>query len=135
MTTTNDEGIALYEKWAKMWNGDLDLAADLLVAEGFILHLTDVGMQAGDPQIVRGASVPEFQAMVVRVRNRYDTLVYRTQSGPFVDQDRGVVCAPWQAEASQGSNSITIVGTDILGFRDGKIYEYWAINSAGGWHH
>jgi hypothetical protein len=142
--TKRDEAQKLWERWAAMWNGDYSQASDIIVVKGFNAHLTDIGLLLADPVKLRMNSPQEVHEWVARIRERYASLNYTTKTGPFIDIENTKIIASWQAEGVFGGKtsmpndipgkSFTVVGTDILGFKDGKLYEYWAINSPGPWH-
>ncbi len=135
---------ALWRRWAAMWNGDYSLANDIIVAKGFTAHLTDIGLVFADPIRLRMNSQQEVHKWVARIRNKYASLNYTTKAGPFIDIETSCISATWQAEGVfTGKTSMpndkpgapfTIVRTDILRFKNGKLYEYWALNSSGSWH-
>ncbi|SHM13429.1 hypothetical protein [Mucilaginibacter sp. OK098] len=127
-------GNHIWESWASMWNGDLSITKNI-IAEGLKVHLTAAARY--DPNnIVDGSGVKE---MVSSIRNKYRYLKYKTLAGPFVDVQQQVVTAHWEAQIvfdgrSELPNDIagetfTIVGTDILKFKDNKIYEFWTMNN------
>ena len=137
-------GVNLWKRWAAMWNGDLAQASEIITPKGFSAHLTDVGLYLATPEQLRLDSPLEVRNWVSRIRDRYDSLEYTTKAGPFIDVQSGTIAAPWQAEGIFGGKtsmpddkpgvSFTMVGSDILRFKDGKLYEYWAVHSAGPWH-
>jgi len=117
-------GIRLWNDWTTMWNERPQLARDL-VADGFVLHLA--APSAVVPATIDGPLAVE--RWVTAHRAKFDRLEFRTLCGPFVDVRAGVVAGPWIADAVVAGAPVAICGMDTIGFRDGKITEYWTLST------
>lgn len=118
---------ALYERWALMWNGELDIA-DEIIADGFVAHLTADSLkppaEVHDAQTVCG--------WINTVRSRIGEMFYSIEVGPLVDDYK--VFAYWQATGTlKGPNDLGVrfakVGMDILRISGNKIVECWTMNN------
>jgi predicted ester cyclase len=124
-----DDLRAMYDRWMRMWNGELDLA-DELVAPGCVIHQP--------PNDVRG---PEgVRRMVGMGRAPFTEITFRVEVPPIVEGDR--LAARWTsigryeggipgATAPRGTE-VTFGGNDIWRVEDGKSVEYWV--SSDGMH-
>ena len=120
----------IWDLWSQMWNGNLD-KADLIVEDGFYPNLLSdqpvKAIEVNNPEKVK--------EWVTIIRNKFQTLKYETLAGPFVDEKQSVLCCHWKATGIFSGNtdipvdipgtSFLIEGTDIIKFREGKIYECW----------
>ena len=130
---TVQTGRYLWDSWTTMWNGELPLARHI-IADGFYAHLSNTS--TADPATLRNAA--EVEKWVTRVRSKYAELVYATDAGPFVDTTAQTVTCYWKAKGIYAGftgkagdivgKEFTVVGTDILKFRDGKITECWTMS-------
>jgi hypothetical protein len=126
-------GHHLWDSWTAMWNGELSNARHI-IADGFYAHLSNT--QTADPATMRNAV--EVEKWVTRVRNKYASIVYSTQAGPFIDVTAQTVSCYWKANGVYAGltgkagdivgKEFTVVGTDILRFRDGQITECWTMS-------
>ena len=134
-TTMHEQGIIsaankIWQHWTLMWNGDLP-KADPLIEDGFCLHLTSTKNAIAE-EINNAGKVKEF---VIATRAKFQTIVYETLAGPFIDTRQKTLCCHWKAMGIYSGNSgmptdiagtgFLIEGTDILKFNNGKIYECW----------
>lgn len=127
MTADNLRG--MYDRWMRMWNGEVDLADDL-VAPGCVIHQP--------PNDFRG---PEgVRQMVEMGRAPFTEITFEVEVPPIVEGDR--LAARWRstgryeggipgATAPRGT-AVTFGGNDIWRVEDGKIVEYWV--SSDGLH-
>lgn len=89
-----------------------------------------------DPATMRNAA--EIEKWVIRVRSKFAAIVYATDAGPFVDTEAQTVTCYWKAKGIYAGltgkagdivgKEFTVVGTDILRFRDDKITECWTMS-------
>jgi len=126
-TLTYEHGVALWQRWAAMWNGDTALA-HAIIADGVHLNLTRDARAFFDPAGLRdGASVA---AWVAKIRGARRTLAYTTVGGPFVDVERGAVSSPWIADIVDAEGrALRKLGVDALIVRDGRIAEAWTVSA------
>lgn len=119
----------MYERWMRMWNGELDLA-DELVAPTCVIHQP--------PNDFRG---PEgVRHMVEMGRAPFSEITFRVEVEPIVEGDR--LAARWTSTGVYGGGmpgvsarpgtEATFGGIDIWRVKDGQIVEYWV--SSDGLH-
>lgn len=128
-------GIKLWEQWAAMWNGRLELA-DEIIADGFWANLAAPAMVT--PESLRNAAA--VKRWVTAIRERYTQLDYVTVDGPYVDVGAGVICCAWFADGVYGGKATCAEdvagagfrksGLDLLKFADGRIVEAWTMNNS-----
>lgn len=132
---TREVGIKIWDFWADMWNGNLTLA-EIIISKGFRLHIPN---SASDAKTLYSSD--DVKQLVSQIRGKYAKLHYYTVAGPFIDVNQQVVSAHWEATATphklhelfhnMPDKLIKIEGTDILKFRDNKIFECWTMNNLG----
>jgi predicted ester cyclase len=126
MTETEDNR-RLWDRWIDLWNGDLELAEQIVHPE-FAIHRIPA------PHIPDGLGGQEaLKAWVVGTRSFFDDLRFTVEVGPIVDGE--MVAGRWVAEGSYqgglpGSTApagthIRFHGNDIWRAQDGLIREYW----------
>ena len=118
----NTEAIKIYEKWTQMWNGNLDLADEIL-SPIFKAHLTSDSTPPPAPVI----DIPSAKAWINTIRSKSDDLHYEIVLGPFRDED--FIAAYWRVTATLGDKKAVKVGTDFLKIKDGKITDCWTMNN------
>ena len=116
------EAIKIYEKWTQMWNGNLDLADEIL-SPTFKAHLTSDSTPPPAPVI----DIPSAKAWINTIRSKTDALHYEIVLGPFRDED--FIAAYWRVTATLGDKKAVKVGTDFLKIKDGKITDCWTMNN------
>ncbi|MBB5917162.1 putative SnoaL-like aldol condensation-catalyzing enzyme [Nocardia transvalensis] len=121
-----DFGIALYNRWADLWNGDLAVA-DEIMAPALTLRYAQAGADVFD-------EIRDPRALAARIeafRAERPGLRYEAQGEPVVEMagDRtGLVARPYGARWSSPEREIDLSGTDILRFVDGRIVEVWSVS-------
>jgi hypothetical protein len=119
------ENMALYSRWVRMWNGELDLS-DEIIGEGFIVHLASDAF----PHQIEIRNARTVRAWIDAIRAGNEHLAYNPQREPSVSGS--TVMAYWQAtgktEASGGPTGFAKVGVDVLRIADGKFVECWTAN-------
>jgi hypothetical protein len=127
-------GLFLWDEWTRMWNGAPEMAL-VLCAERFVLHLPSPS--GVDEETVNDPVAAE--RWVREHRNKFESLTFSSDVGPFVDIRRGVVAGPWIAHAVIDGKLIPTCGMDTIAFRDGKLTEYWTLSKPvadfGRWTH
>jgi hypothetical protein len=120
----------IWDAWTLMWNGDLP-QAEKIIETGFYPNLISdkyvTSKEINNAKKVKG--------WVSIIRSKFQTLTYETLAGPFTDIKQKTLCCHWKATGIFSGNSdiptdaagnkFLIEGTDILKFRNGKIYECW----------
>jgi predicted ester cyclase len=117
----------LWERWIELWNGDLDLA-DEIIHRDFVVH------RIPPPHIPAGLGGRESLLEWVRqTRSFFDDLRFTVEVGPVVDGE--MVAGRWLAEGGyQGGipgatapagTHVGFHGNDIWRAEEGLIREYW----------
>lgn len=125
----SDDLLVMYQRWIDMWNGEIDLA-DELMSPDCPIHQP--------PNTFRGAD--GLRQMVGMGRAPFEDPVFAIEVDPIVEGNR--LAARWTmtgryrggipgATASPGTE-ITFSGIDIWRVEDGRIVEYWV--SSDGLH-
>jgi predicted ester cyclase len=125
----SDDLRVMYQRWIDMWNGEIDLA-DELMSPDCPIHQP--------PNTFRGAD--GLRLMVEMGRAPFEDPVFAIEVDPIVERNR--LAARWTmtgryrggipgATAPPGTE-ITFGGIDIWRVEDGRIVEYWV--SSDGLH-
>jgi hypothetical protein len=127
MTTDQRSGAELYRLWASMWNGNLDVA-EQIIAERFVAHLTADAVEP--PEHLCDART--VASWVAHIRGRGIDMTYSVEVGPLVDAD--LVVGYWRLSGFRPTNDgpplpFEKVGIDILRYRTGRITECWTMNN------
>jgi hypothetical protein len=112
----------LYERWGAMWNGNLDIA-DEIISENFVAHLTADSMPP--PQEIKNPATVKL--WIGKIRSSASSLKYEIIQGPIVQND--IMAVYWLAIAERGDVVVKKVGVDFLRFSDQKITECWTMNN------
>ena len=104
-----------------MWNGNLDIADELLSPD-FKAHLT----ADSTPPPAPVTDIASAKAWIATIRAKAD-LHYELVLGPFCDGD--MISAYWRVTATLGDKTAVKVGTDFLKVKDGKITDCWTMNN------
>ncbi|MBF6327957.1 nuclear transport factor 2 family protein [Nocardia transvalensis] len=121
-----DFGVALFDRWTALWNGDLALAEQIIAPE-VTLRYAQPGADAFD-------AIRDPQGLAARIeqfRAERPGLRYEAQGVPVVRVDgerSGIVARPYGVRRSTPDGEVSISGTDILRFVDGKIVEVWSVS-------
>jgi predicted ester cyclase len=117
----------LWDRWVELWNGDLELANE-------IIHPDFTFEQFPPPQLPGGLAGRErLVAWVTQTRALFPGLRFTVEVGPIVDGE--TAAARWVAEGTYGGGipgttappgtRFRFHGTDIWRAEDGLIREYW----------
>ncbi len=128
---------AFWSDWLTFWNGDLDLA-DEVVAEGIVLHATLLDGRASatinDPET--------FAEWVGGLRQAIPDLEFETVVGPISEPvgpaDGTIIAGHWRASGTyaggfpgataEAGTPVAFAGTDIVRMKDGVVVEYWLVS-------
>ncbi|MEV6772260.1 nuclear transport factor 2 family protein [Nocardia sp. NPDC051030] len=118
-------GIELFNRWTAFWNGELELAEEIMAPE-FTLRYAQPGADAydhiHDPQA--------FAAKIENHRKLVPGLEFTVQGTPVIEMDdtlTGLVARPYGARFTGADGApVNVSGTDILRTKDGKIVEVWS---------
>jgi predicted ester cyclase len=123
----SDDRAALWERWIELWNGNLDLA-EQIIHPNFEVHRVPM------PHVPDGLGGRDARVeWVKQTRSILDGLRFTVEVGPVVDG--GMVAGRWFAEGSyQGGipgatapigTRVGFHGNDIWRADEGLIREYW----------
>ncbi|MDN3494895.1 ester cyclase [Planococcus sp. APC 4015] len=127
-TTARQDATTLVAQWVDLWNGDLDIADDIISTDN---RVHAAMFDGGDGSAVGGVS--GMKDLVSQMRSLMSDLTFSVEVGPIVDGDHVVV--RWVANGHYGGGipgagapvgtEVTFHGTDILRVADGRVSEYW----------
>lgn len=119
----------MYDRWMRMWNGEIGLAEEL-VAPGCVIHQP--------PNAFRGPQ--GVQRMVEMGRAPFAEIAFRIEVEPIIEGQR--LAARWTSTGRyaggvpgatvEPGTEVVFGGIDIWRLEDGKIAEYW-VSSDGLW--
>jgi hypothetical protein len=109
---TRAEIVALCDAWLPLWNGDVDLAGDLLTDDFRIWFSTG--------RDVRGRAA--FADFVRNHRSTRPGLVFAMHGDPVVDVDRQTAAYTWTATL----DGRELGGIDVFAVRDGRFAQVWS---------
>jgi ketosteroid isomerase-like protein len=116
---TNDSN-ALYRRWLlELWNGDLDVA-DELIADDFVGHWPDRDVNGRDALV----------DLIRQTREMMSDMTFELELGPLSDD--GLVAARWVGEGQTSQGAMRTIGHDLLRVRDGRCAEYWVVSATPG---
>jgi hypothetical protein len=105
----------------RFWNGESDLAADLLGPD-FRIHL---GAPA-DPEVTHAVRGPAgMAALIGRYREAHGDVRFRVDGPPAGERDRTAFL--WSAELPDGRR---VSGIDLAGLAGDRIREVWSVTGA-----
>lgn len=119
---------ALWQPWLELWNGDLDVA-DEIIAPEFVAHFAPAGNSPGE---VRGPE--ELKQWIGGILGAFTDHSFTTAIGPLADED--MVVGRWVFRgAYQGGipgtppaaigKRVEYAGMDFLRVESERIVEYW----------
>ncbi|MFF7351234.1 nuclear transport factor 2 family protein [Streptomyces filipinensis] len=120
-TLTTATGIALFDRWTALWNGDLS-DPEAFLAPGFRIRF------GNDPE--RGAVTDEVHGpagivqLVSAFREDWPGLRYAVDGTPLVDTTLGQVACCWYVTLADGFQKS---GIDLLEVVDGRISTVWSV--------
>jgi predicted ester cyclase len=120
--------VAIWDSWAKLWNGDLDIA-NHLISPQFITHFAPM---SAAQETVQGSE--GLKTMIQMFLGAFEKPQFTTEIGPFADDQtitgrwlfegvyRGGI--PGSAPDAVGK-SVHFYGIDIFRVENDQIVEYW----------
>lgn len=127
---TADVGIALYDRWTQLWNGQLDAGG--LMASQFRLRYAQAGSEPindiTDPETL-GSYIRAFRAARPGIHFRPQGPAVVDMSGPGTGHVARPYLASIPAHGTEPDRQVS--GTDILRTVDGHIVEVWSVSSPG----
>lgn len=117
-----------YRRWiSELWNGDLDLADELVSGE-FTIHQA----RSGDEQSEEERGPTAVKSLIKRSRSPFSDIQFSLEVGPIEEGD--LVAARWRAEGTyaggmpgakaEPGTKVTFGGSDILRSERGVFTEY-----------
>ena len=124
-------GIALFDRWTAMWNGDVAVAAQIM-AETFTLHYAQANTERVD-----GVRTPAALAELVKFWHAYRPGIRFSAEGvaavdlELVDgKPNGRVARPYLAVFREADGALVArSGIDLLALSGGRIVEVWSVSS------
>ena len=120
----DDYGVQIFDRWARLWSGDLALAEELMAAT-FTLRYAQPGATVWDD--VKDPAT--FAEQIAAFRGDRD-LRYRAEGDPVValdDTRTGLVARPYGAHFTEvDATPKSVSGNDILRLDNGRIVEVWS---------
>lgn len=127
MTTTRTEtlltqatGIALFERWTALWNGDFDDPAAFLAAD-FRLRFGNDPDQAETDALHGPQGIVD---LIARHRAAHPEFRYAVDGTPLVDTGLGQVASRWYVTLADGTQKS---GIDLFEIVDGRIATVWSV--------
>ncbi|MGW4563391.1 nuclear transport factor 2 family protein [Streptomyces sp. NPDC004561] len=119
-TLTTPAGIALFDRWTALWNGDFG-DPEAFLAPGFRIRF------GNDPQnaATDGIHGPDGIVGYIRAfREKHPGLRYTVDGTPLVDGPPGRVACCWYVTAPGG---VRKSGIDLFEVVDGRIATVWSV--------
>ncbi|GHI08079.1 hypothetical protein AQI88_06840 [Streptomyces cellostaticus] len=119
-TLTPATGIALFERWTALWNGDFS-DPEAFLAPGFRIRFGNGPEDAATDEIHGPAGIVAY---VSDFRVRKPGLRYALDGTPLVDSGLGQAATRWYATRPDG---VQLSGIDLLEVADGRIATVWSV--------
>ncbi|MEU1402338.1 nuclear transport factor 2 family protein [Streptomyces sp. NPDC005728] len=119
-TLTPATGIALFDRWTALWNGDLS-DPEAFLAPAFRIRFGNDPENAATDEIHGPAGIASY---VSDFRIRKPGLRYAVEGTPLVDGGLGQVASRWYVTGPDGAQKS---GIDMLEVVDGRIATVWSV--------
>ncbi|MFF7751148.1 nuclear transport factor 2 family protein [Streptomyces sp. NPDC007971] len=113
-------GIALFDRWTALWNGDFG-DPEAFLAPGFFIRFGNDPQNAATDEIHGPAGIVSY---VSDFRARRPGLRYAVEGTPMVDGALGQVASRWNVTLPDG---VAKSGIDLLEVVDGRIATVWSV--------
>lgn len=124
-TLTPAAGIALFDRWTALWNGDLS-EPERFLAPGFRIRFGNSPEQAEETDSIRGPQV--IVDRVAAFRAARPGLRYTVDGTPLVDTVQGTVASRWYVSGeSAADGAAERSGIDLFEVVDGRIATVWSV--------
>ncbi|MFD9726254.1 MULTISPECIES: hypothetical protein [unclassified Streptomyces] len=121
---TREAGTRLVEGWAALWNGDVDLAEQIL-APGFRLYFAD---DFGGSGSAATFGQEELTAFIAVNSHALTGVTFSADAPPLVDSERGEIACRWsESNADDGGDVVVKSGIDMFAVTDGRISAVWSL--------
>ncbi|AKJ13470.1 hypothetical protein ABB07_26595 [Streptomyces incarnatus] len=114
-------GIALFDRWTALWNGDLS-GPEAFLAPGFRIRFANDPDRGADTDAVHGPA--GIVGLVSAFREERPGLRYAVDGTPTVDGTLGRVACCWYVTLPDGGQKS---GIDLLEVVDGRISAVWSV--------
>ncbi|MEV6838701.1 nuclear transport factor 2 family protein [Streptomyces sp. NPDC051133] len=119
-TLTTDTGIALFDRWTALWNGDFG-DPEAFLAPGFRIRFGNDPANAATDEVRGPAGITDY---VRAFREARPGLRYTADGTPAVDSATGRVACGWYVTLADG---VQKSGIDLLDVADGRIRTVWSV--------
>ncbi|MCW7943627.1 hypothetical protein AAW14_16595 [Streptomyces hygroscopicus] len=118
-------GIALFDRWTALWNGDFS-DPERFLAPGFRIRFGNSPDRAEETDTIHGPQgIVEYVASFRVARPR---LRYAVDGTPLVDTERGIVVSRWYVSGEDVAGDVTEKsGIDQFEVVDGRIATVWSV--------
>jgi hypothetical protein len=118
---TTATGIALFDRWTALWNGDFS-DPEAFLAPGFRIRFANEPERGAETDGVHGPA--DIVGLISGFRDALPGLVYSVDGTPLVDAALGRVACCWYVTRPDG---VQKSGIDILEVVDGRIATVWSV--------
>ncbi|KUN05101.1 hypothetical protein AQI95_16485 [Streptomyces yokosukanensis] len=115
-------GIALFERWTALWNGDFS-DPEAFLAPGFRIRFANAPERAAVTDAVHGAA--GIVGLISDFRAQQPALVYTVDGTALVDAGLGQVACRWYVTQADGTCKS---GIDQFQVVDGRISAVWSVS-------
>jgi hypothetical protein len=119
-TLTPAQGIALFDRWTALWNGDFG-DPETFLAAGFRIRFGNDPERA-ETDALRGPQ--GIVDLIARHRAAKPGLRYEVDGTPLVDAGLGQVASRWYVTTADGTQKS---GIDLFEVVDGRIATVWSV--------
>jgi hypothetical protein len=120
-TLTAATGIALFDRWTALWNGDFS-DPEAFLAPGFRIRFANEAERGAATDAVHGPA--GIVGLISGFRAQRPDLVYAVDGTPLVDTGLGRVACCWHVT---GADGLRKSGIDLLEVTDGRIATVWSV--------
>ncbi|MFF4252221.1 nuclear transport factor 2 family protein [Streptomyces sp. NPDC001663] len=120
VSLTPATGIALFDRWTALWNGDF-ADPDSFLAPDFRIRFGNDPEQAGTDSLHGPQGIVDF---IARHREAIPGLVYAVDGTPLVDPALGQVASCWYVTREDGTQKS---GIDLFEVVQGRIATVWSV--------
>ncbi|UXY27295.1 ester cyclase [Streptomyces sp. HUAS TT20] len=118
--TSSDTGIALFERWTALWNGDFS-DPETFLAPDFRIRFGNDPDNAETDKIQGPQGIVDY---VSAFRTAKPGLRYTVDGTPMVDTHLGRVASSWYVTLADGDQKS---GIDLFEVADGRIATVWSV--------
>ncbi|WP_369388911.1 nuclear transport factor 2 family protein [Streptomyces sp. CG1] len=120
-TLTTAAGIALFDRWTALWNGDFS-DPEAFLAPGFRIRFANEPERGAATDAVYGPA--GIVGMISAFREEKPGLVFSVDGTPLTDAGLGRTACCWYVT---GADGVQKSGIDLLEVADGRIAAVWSV--------